>query len=268
MRKERGVTLIALVITIIVLIILAGVTITAVVGDDQKGLLGRTKSAKEKATEDISERDEFLSDYNDEEMQTNEDNLETSKAKTGTVNFYNGTTLLASVKVEAGMSAKYPMGLPEPTKEADSNGSYTFNGKWSTSNGGNNVANLNNIQANVLQNVYAMYDVKKIISFTICDKVFYAEEGMTFGEWVNNPTYNTCNAVVSDYLGVIWIPETEWKTWNKDCISCFGSPHASGGCFLNYGGYLELTDEIIQDMWLVIGCGEEGDFGFGEDDIF
>ena len=44
-RKEKGITLIALVITIIVLLILAGVTIAMVVGDN--GILTRAKEAKE-----------------------------------------------------------------------------------------------------------------------------------------------------------------------------------------------------------------------------
>ena len=44
-QKERGITLIALVITIIVLLILAGVTIAMVVGDN--GILTRAKGAKE-----------------------------------------------------------------------------------------------------------------------------------------------------------------------------------------------------------------------------
>ncbi len=43
-RKERGITLIALVITIIVLLILAGVTIAMVVGDN--GILNRARQAK------------------------------------------------------------------------------------------------------------------------------------------------------------------------------------------------------------------------------
>ena len=45
-KKEKGITLIALVITIIVLLILAGVTISALSGDN--GILTRAKEAKEK----------------------------------------------------------------------------------------------------------------------------------------------------------------------------------------------------------------------------
>ena len=42
-NEEKGITLVALVVTIIVLLILAGVTITLVVG--QNGLIGRAQNA-------------------------------------------------------------------------------------------------------------------------------------------------------------------------------------------------------------------------------
>lgn len=45
MRKQNGITLIALVITIIVLLILAGVSISAVIGEN--GIVERSKKAKE-----------------------------------------------------------------------------------------------------------------------------------------------------------------------------------------------------------------------------
>ena len=44
MKKSRGITLIVLVITIIIMLILAGVTINAMTGDN--GLLSRAKQAK------------------------------------------------------------------------------------------------------------------------------------------------------------------------------------------------------------------------------
>ena len=45
-KKNKGITLIALVITIVVLLILAGITIAALRGDN--GILTRAKEAKEK----------------------------------------------------------------------------------------------------------------------------------------------------------------------------------------------------------------------------
>ena len=46
MRKNRGITLIALVVTIIVLLILAGISISMLTG--QNGILNRASEAKEK----------------------------------------------------------------------------------------------------------------------------------------------------------------------------------------------------------------------------
>ena len=46
-QNNKGITLIALVVTIVVLLILAGITITAVIGDN--GLINRAKTAAEKS---------------------------------------------------------------------------------------------------------------------------------------------------------------------------------------------------------------------------
>ena len=46
LKNEKGITLVALVITIIVLLILAGVTLSMVMGDS--GIFGKANSAKEK----------------------------------------------------------------------------------------------------------------------------------------------------------------------------------------------------------------------------
>ena len=63
MRKQRGITLIALVITIIVLLILAAVSISAITSED--GIAGRAKEAKIK-TEVAQEKESLqiaLSEY-------------------------------------------------------------------------------------------------------------------------------------------------------------------------------------------------------------
>ena len=59
-KKEKGITLIALVITIVVLLILAGVTIAALSGDN--GILTRAKEAKEKTEQAQKEEEKTLSD--------------------------------------------------------------------------------------------------------------------------------------------------------------------------------------------------------------
>ena len=79
MKKEKGITLIALVITIIVLIILAGISINLVLGEN--GILKRANKGKEEYKEaSIKEKIEIaLMDYNSEKI-TNSENIEIEDA--------------------------------------------------------------------------------------------------------------------------------------------------------------------------------------------
>ena len=75
MRKQKGITLIALVVTVIVLLILAAVSITALT-DEDKGVVTKAKTAAQK-TEDAAkaEDDEIqeILDYADSEWEDNSD---------------------------------------------------------------------------------------------------------------------------------------------------------------------------------------------------
>ena len=68
MMKQKGITLIALVITIIVLIILAGVTINTLVGEE--GLIEKTKQARAK-TEEAKRREEQIEESYSKEKGVN-----------------------------------------------------------------------------------------------------------------------------------------------------------------------------------------------------
>ena len=63
MKNTRGITLIALVVSIIVLLILAGITIAALSGDN--GILTRAKEAKEKTEQAQKEEEENLQEITD-----------------------------------------------------------------------------------------------------------------------------------------------------------------------------------------------------------
>ena len=67
--KENGITLVALVVTIIVLLILAGVSLSLVLGDN--GIITRAQDAvmkyKEAAEEEKWQMDNFMADYGDED---------------------------------------------------------------------------------------------------------------------------------------------------------------------------------------------------------
>lgn len=58
-KEQKGITLVALVITIIVLLILAGVSISLVVGDN--GVLGKAKNAKTQTEDGVAEQEIQLS---------------------------------------------------------------------------------------------------------------------------------------------------------------------------------------------------------------
>ena len=60
-KSQKGITLLALVITIIVLIILAGVGISLVTGDG--GIIGRTKNAKETADSSKDNEENRLNEF-------------------------------------------------------------------------------------------------------------------------------------------------------------------------------------------------------------
>ena len=62
-RKDKGITLIALVVTIIVLLILAGISISMLTG--QNGILNRAKEAKEQTTVSQKNEEEILNTMQD-----------------------------------------------------------------------------------------------------------------------------------------------------------------------------------------------------------
>ncbi len=64
MRNNKGITLVALVVTIVVLLILAGVSINLVLGDN--GIVKRAQEAKNKTEEDLANTQEVMNQMTDE----------------------------------------------------------------------------------------------------------------------------------------------------------------------------------------------------------
>ena len=76
-NKDRGITLVALVITIIILLILAGITISSLTNT---GIFGRAKEAKEKTQQAQRNEQEVLSQYMDElNKQSSDEKFEKTK---------------------------------------------------------------------------------------------------------------------------------------------------------------------------------------------
>ena len=165
-KKNSGVTLIALVVSVLVLLILAGVSIAVAIGDHDKGIIDKGQKAKEMAENDQNADDEYLQRLDSENEEVTVDDVTKY-----TVYFYNDTKLLATLKVEKGMTAVYPEGAEKPTKAATSSESYEFNGKWSTTAGGTTEATLTNITSS--KTVYAMFDVVDLVKYNV--KFYYKD---------------------------------------------------------------------------------------------
>lgn len=73
-NNKNGITLIALVVTIIVLLILAGVTITMLIGAD--GIIMQTQKAKERTEEAVKEEEEFFASIKDKLTSNDDENID------------------------------------------------------------------------------------------------------------------------------------------------------------------------------------------------
>ncbi len=101
--KNKGITLIALVITIVILIILAGVTINTILGND--GLLNRTKTAadeynKQEATEcmNLKITNCQMSKYAEKQRMPTLKELAIELEKDNEIQYVNGSQTLASTQ--------------------------------------------------------------------------------------------------------------------------------------------------------------------------
>ena len=156
--KEKGITLIALVVTIVVLLILAGVSVNALFSDS--GIIKKAQDAQnkmDKATENEQKEIGELTNWIDNQVNGTTGGNTTS-GDTYTVTFcdYNGTEL-KKVEVVKGGTATYTG--TTPTRTADANYNYTFS-KWLTSKDGYIEADLTNVQSNMT--VYALYNTQKV----------------------------------------------------------------------------------------------------------
>lgn len=78
-KNEKGITIIALVITIIILLILAGISINALIGDN--GIISKGKSAKEKTIDSENKENLILNSYENSIDQVVETSTRTNETK-------------------------------------------------------------------------------------------------------------------------------------------------------------------------------------------
>ena len=182
-RKEKGITLIALVITIIVLLILAGVTIATLTGDN--GILTQAGNAKDKTTEAESiERVqvEVAGSYGIDGTIDKEQLNKNLKNINGLI--YNGNALSDSNKIA---------NLPATV---------TLNGYDIVINANGGVEKIPEIIAKIIANPQAYYG-KKVTNYKASDsdtnnyRIFYVDKDNYFKDG-----YNTIY-LKADFSGVV-----------------------------------------------------------------
>ncbi len=118
MLKNKGITLIALVVTIVVLLILAGVSITAVFGDN--GIISGAQKAKEKTDESIKQEQEavgkLVNQLEEFERESLPDTVKEAIQK-GTI-----FTVNKQIKDESGKTMTVPKGFKVKEEELIENG--------------------------------------------------------------------------------------------------------------------------------------------------
>lgn len=89
--REKGITLVALIITIIVLLILAGITINSVVGS--KGILTKSKEVTNGYKQAVRNEKEILDTYETEMVKMQENLLKSGEYAKETTKYYDGTKI-------------------------------------------------------------------------------------------------------------------------------------------------------------------------------
>ena len=109
MRTERGITLVALVITVIVLIILAGVTLDTLVGDN--GIITKAQEAKQNMANAAAEEDKLIQNLLNEikgiEAGEGEIEVPSGTIEFGEVTWNNGQAGVTILANTAGETLQY-----------------------------------------------------------------------------------------------------------------------------------------------------------------
>ena len=118
-KKERGITLIALVITVVVMLILAGVAISAIVGGDGlfskvKEAVGVYENATQKEEEELSNLINEIENYNKIFIYTKEE-LEQFRDNVNNGNTYEGMTVMLMNDIDLGGNENDESTWWEPT---------------------------------------------------------------------------------------------------------------------------------------------------------
>ncbi len=117
MKREKGITLVALVVTIIVLLILAGVSISMISGDD--GIVEKASQASEKTKEATADEEQKMKDtvdYIDSKVQGNNGNVD-SEDETEILNIHQKLYIYRPNLSGSGLTPTQIQILGEPDNE-------------------------------------------------------------------------------------------------------------------------------------------------------
>ena len=255
MKKQRGITLIGLVVTIIVLLILAGVSISLSLG--QNGILTQAqKAVKDHSIAEAKEKinigytryqialmtgqEESLKVDGAEVVKNADNTWKITFTKTGdeyilsadgkiieeatkyaiVFKNYDGTVLQA-LNLKEGTIPSYTGATP--AKASDSSWNYVFNG-WSPS-----ISAVTGTQNYVAQYVRTQ-------TFTFNGNTYTFEENMTWEQFVDNTTYNTAGFEFNADQGCICLGDLKIK-YNGSLI-----------------GYLDLVSHVDYDYEEITIC--------------
>ena len=156
LKNANGVTLVALIVTLIVLAIITGIGISSAVGE--RGVISKTQEMKNDAETVQNQEDIIVNKILDRDFNYQVGGDDTEEIPTYTVTFCNwdGTELQA-VTVNKGETAEYTG--EEPTREEDDDYVYTFTNVWVTEKEGSIQASLDNINKD--KTVYASFSYEE-----------------------------------------------------------------------------------------------------------
>lgn len=200
--SNRGITLVALVVTIVVLLILAGITLNYVFGDN--GLINRANDAKI-ATEiaDIKEQiqTDILSEQAGNQGSISDSSLKTILEKYGTINYDTDGTKIKSITTTKGNHEIAMADIWSGTTN-DTNNTVVADGSWS------GTVNTPKIDGTGLTAIYW--------NGTDWTKLTGASSQEEWNKWYDYSKRNWANAQSADGSMWVWIPRYEYKIDNTN----------------------------------------------------